>query len=118
MTTLDAKQSFLHARLPIDDDPIYMRRPTGCTNAKMPPIVELVGALYGLDKASKLFEERFSNSILSLGFTRCISDPQSFNKCTIVNTNGVDTEHFIIISTHVHNAFYRLSSRFKVFKLI
>ena len=25
MTTLDAKQAFLHARLPLDDEPIYMR---------------------------------------------------------------------------------------------
>ena len=105
MTTLDAKQAFLHARLPVGDEPIYMRRPTGCTDAEMPPIVELIGALYGLDKASKLFEEHFSNSILSLGFKRCISDPQIFTKRTTTITNNVDTEHFIIISTHVDDAF-------------
>ena len=67
--------------------------------------MELIGALYGLDKASKLFEEHFSNSIISLGFKRCISDPQIFRKSTTTTTNGVDTEHYIILSTHVDDAF-------------
>ena len=53
-----------------------MRRPKGFSDTEMPAIVRLLGGLYGLDIASKLFEERFSNTLTMMGFKRLISDPQ------------------------------------------
>ena len=38
----------------------------------------LLGGLYGLDIASKLFEEHFSKTLTTMGFQRLISDPQVF----------------------------------------
>ena len=37
-----------------------MRRPKGFSDTEMPTIVRLLGGLYGLDIASKFFEEHFS----------------------------------------------------------
>ena len=53
-----------------------MRRPKGFSDAEMPAIVRLLGGLYGLDIASKLFEEHFSKTLTTMGFKRLISDPQ------------------------------------------
>jgi hypothetical protein len=44
----------------------------------MPPIVKLLKCLYGLPQPSKYFDEHLSNSLLKIGFTRCISDNQLF----------------------------------------
>ena len=40
-----------------------MRRPKGFSDTEMAAIVCLLGGLYGLDIASKLFEEHFSNTL-------------------------------------------------------
>ena len=52
-----------------------MRRPKGFSDTEMPAIVRLLGGLYGLDIASKLFEEPFSKTLTTMGFKRLISDP-------------------------------------------
>ena len=41
-------------------------------------ILRLLGGLYGLDIASKLFEEYFSRTLTTMGFKRLISNPQVF----------------------------------------
>ena len=60
-----------------------MRRPKGFSDAEMPAIVRLLGGLYGLDIASKLFEEHFSKTLTTMGFQRLISDPQVLIKTVI-----------------------------------
>ena len=47
-----------------------MRCPKGFSATEMPAIVRLLGRLYGLDIASKLFEEDFSKTLTTMGFKR------------------------------------------------
>ena len=44
----------------------------------MPAIVELKKYLYGLPQASKHFDEHLSSRLISMGFTRCVSDAEVF----------------------------------------
>ena len=60
-----------------------MRRPKGFSDAEMPAIVRLLGGLYGLDIAAKLFEEHFSKTLTTImaGFSAShlsspLADPQ------------------------------------------
>jgi hypothetical protein len=73
----DIKTAFLYPSLKENED-IYLCRPTGVSDEVMPPIVKLLKCLYGLPQASKYFDEHSSQSLLRLGFTRCISDDQLF----------------------------------------
>ena len=73
-----------------------MRRPKGFSDTKMPAIVGLVGGLYGLDIASKLFEEHFSNTLATMGFKRLIFDPKVFR----LDKDG----DFYLLSTVVDDA--------------
>jgi hypothetical protein len=73
-----------------------MRRPKGFSDNEMPAIVRLLGGLYGLDIASKLFEEHFSNTLTTMGFKRLISDPQVFR----LDKDG----DFCLLSTFVDDA--------------
>ena len=78
LRSFDVKTAFLYTRLNEFSESIYMRRPKGFSDTEMPAIVRLLGGLYGLDIASKLFEEHFSNTLTTMGFKRLISDPQVF----------------------------------------
>ena len=62
----------------------------------MPSIVRLLGGLYGLDIASKLFEEHFSKTLTTMGLKRLISDPQVFR----LDKDG----DFCLLSTFVDDA--------------
>ena len=76
--SFDVKTAFLYTRLNEFSESIYMRRPEGFSDTEMPAIVRLLRVPYGLDIASKLFEEHFSNTLTTMGFKRLISDPQVF----------------------------------------
>ena len=78
LRSFDVKTAFLYTRLNEFSEGIYMRRPKGVFDTEMPAIVRLLGGLYGLDIASKLFEEHVSNTLTTMGFKRLISDPQVF----------------------------------------
>jgi hypothetical protein len=73
-----------------------MRRPKGFSDNEMPAVVRLLGGLHGLDIASKLFEEHFSNTLTTMGFKRLISDPQVFR----LDKDG----DFCLLSTFVDDA--------------
>jgi len=60
--SLDVKTAFLYHLLH-PDDTVWMKRPSGLTDAHMPPIIELNKALYGLPKASQYFEEFLSKEL-------------------------------------------------------
>ena len=74
LRSFDVKTAFLYTRLNEFSEGIYMRHPKGFSDTKMPAIVRLLGGLYGLDIASKLFEEHFSKTITTMGFKCLISD--------------------------------------------
>ena len=78
LRSFDVKTAFLYTRLNEFSEGIYMRRPKGFSDKEMPAVVRLLGGLYGLDIASKLFEEHFSKTLTTMGFKRLISDPQVF----------------------------------------
>ena len=73
-----------------------MRRPKSFSDTEMLAIVRLLGGLYGLDIASKLFEEHFSKTLTTMGFKRPISDPQVFR----LDKDG----EFCLLSTFVDDA--------------
>jgi hypothetical protein len=73
----DIKTAFLYPSLKEGED-IFLRRPAGASDEVMPPIVKLLKCLYGLPQASKYFDEHLSKSLITMGFTRCISDDQLF----------------------------------------
>ena len=78
LRSFDVKTAFLYTRLNEVSEGIYIRRPKGFSGTEMPAIVRLLlGGLYGLDIASKLFED-FSNTLTTMGFKRLISDPEVF----------------------------------------
>ena len=77
LLSFDVKPAFLYTRFNEFSEWIYMRRPEGTSDTEMPAIVRLLRGLYGLDIASKLFEEHFSNTLTTKGFKRLISDPYS-----------------------------------------
>ena len=60
LRSFDVKTDFLYTRLNELSEGIYMRRPKGFSDKEMPAIVRLLWGLYGLDIASKFFEEHFS----------------------------------------------------------
>jgi hypothetical protein len=96
LRSFDVKTAFLYTRLNEFSEGIYMRRPKGFSDAEMPAIVRLLGGLYGLDIASKLFEEHFSKTLTTMGFKRLISDPQVFR----LDKDG----DFCLLSTFVDDA--------------
>ena len=69
LRSFDVKTAFLYTRLNEFSEGIHMRHPKGFSDTEMPAIVRLFGGLYGLDIASKLFEEHFSRTITTMGFT-------------------------------------------------
>ena len=95
--SFDVKTVFLYTRLKDFSEGIYMRRPKGFSETEMPATVRLLGGLYGLDIASKLFEEHFPPTLTTMGFKRLISDPQVFR----LDKDG----DVCLLSTFVDDAF-------------
>ena len=103
LRSFDVKTAFLYTRLNEFSEGIYMRHPKGFSDTKMPAIVRLLGGLYGLDIASKLFEEHFSNKLTTMGFKCLISDPQVLR----VDKDG----DFCLLRTFVYDAFVGFLSK-------
>ena len=96
LRSIDVKTAFFYTRLKEFSEGINMRRPKGFSDTEMPALVRLLGGLYGLDIASKLFEEHFSNTPTTMGYKQLISDPQVFRL-------GKD-DGFCLLSTFVDDA--------------
>ena len=73
LLSVDVRTAFLYPSIP-DDEPIYMRRPTGLTDIDMPPIVRLNKCIYYLPMASAQFREHSDSTLRSLGFLPLASD--------------------------------------------
>jgi len=66
LRSFDVNIAFLYTRLNDFPEGIYMLRPKFFSDTEMPAIVRLLGGLYGLDIASKLFKEHFSNTLMTM----------------------------------------------------
>jgi len=73
LLSVDVRTAFLYPTIPADE-PIYMRRPTGLTDADMPLVVRLNKCIYGLPMASAQFREHSDSTLRSLGFVPLASD--------------------------------------------
>ena len=90
----DICQAFLYSDLKPNEE-IYMKSPPGVPESLMPKIVKLDKCIYGLPQASAYFQEHLTSNLLKIGFKKLISD-----QCVFIK-NILNTQEFIIISTHV-----------------
>ena len=88
---VDIKSAYLNGHL---DEEIFMRQPEGF---KVPGretwVLRLFKALYGLKQAGRVWNKLLNQSLLSLGFSRCQSDP-----CVYIRN---DDKGKAIIAVHV-----------------
>ena len=89
----DVRTAFLYGEVPANQD-IYMSRPTGLTDADMPPVVRLRKCLYGLPMASAMFKEHCNKVLIDMGFRATISDPGLYLK-------QLDSGQYVYIFVHV-----------------
>lgn len=67
---MDVKSAFLNGRL---NEVIYMKQPEGFMQDDS-KVCKLEKSLYGLKQASKMWNERFHEFMIEIGFKRCWSD--------------------------------------------
>lgn len=79
---MDVKSAFLNGNL---REEIYMHRPEGFKNDNL--VLKLNKAIYGLKRASRMWNESFNNFMRRIGFGRCASDRCLYTK----NENGIYT---------------------------
>ncbi len=74
LTTCDVNNAFLHGFL---HEPVYMSIPEGLRDKYDPKLYccKLNRGLYGLQVSARAWNEELNDFLISLGFTRCISDP-------------------------------------------
>lgn len=78
---LDVKSAFLNGKL---NEEIYMQQPKGFEDGTS-KVCKLQKSLYGLKQASRMWNQRFHDFMLRIGFKRCISD-----QCVYVKVcNGI-----------------------------
>ena len=73
LQSIDVSTAFLYPDLK-PEHKVYMRRPTGLTDAHLPYITELQKALYGLPIASAYFRRHSDQVLRNIGFVPTISD--------------------------------------------
>lgn len=66
---MDVKGAFLNGDL---NEEIYMLQPVGFANGKQ--VCKLNKSIYGLKQASRMWNEKFNNFMLRIGFKRCASE--------------------------------------------
>ncbi|KAI5073008.1 hypothetical protein GOP47_0013114 [Adiantum capillus-veneris] len=77
---LDVQTAFLHGDLP---EEIYMEQPPHFVSTEHPLYVcHLLRSLYGLKQSPRLWFQRFNKLMLSLGYTRLLSEPNIYIRHT------------------------------------
>ena len=74
---LDVKTAFLYGDVP-EAQFIYMRRPSGLTDADMPAIIRLHKCIYGMAHAPATFRAHSDGVLRSMGLAPTISDPRLY----------------------------------------
>ena len=77
LQSADVNSAFLYGEIP-NTQWIYMRRPSGLTDADMPPVVRLLKSIYGLPMASAKFREHSDKTLKRMGFIPTVSDPSVY----------------------------------------
>ena len=78
---MDVKSAFLHGDL---QEEIYMEEPPGFVQDSS-LVSRLRRSLYGLKQAPRAWYEKMDNFLLSIGFSRCHSDPTVY-----IQREGID----------------------------
>jgi hypothetical protein len=74
---MDVKSAFLHRDL---QEEIYMEQPPGYVHNDSSLVCHLKKFLYGLKQAPRAWYAKMDNFIISIGFSRCHSDPNVYTK--------------------------------------
>ena len=97
-----------------------MRRPSGLTDADMPPIVRLLKSIYGLPMASAKFREHSDTTLRNMGFIPTVSDPRIYVKFYHDETRAyisVHVDDLGIVVSNMHRINEIKNDLQKVYKL-
>jgi hypothetical protein len=98
LSQMDVQTAFLYPKLP---QTVYMRLPTG-VDAPPGMVCKLLYGLDGLKQSSFLWNQELNAFLLSLGFSRCVSDP-----CLYIRRRD---GHLLIIACYVDDLVIASSS--------
>jgi hypothetical protein len=88
---IDIKTAYLHGKI---DSEVYVCQPPGFIDPQHPnKVYQLIGNLYGLKQAAKIWNSKFHNSLLQIGLQQVSVDP-----CIYVRNAKNDT---LILGIHV-----------------
>jgi hypothetical protein len=91
MELMDVQTAYLNASL---KETVYMQQPEGYLEGNHNTVCLLLKALYGLKQSGREWHTHLNEFILSLGFTRCVSD-------TCVYVKRSRTGNMMILSVYV-----------------
>lgn len=74
---LDVNNAFLHGDL---DEEVYMTLPLRFTSPKPGQVCKLTKSLYGLKQASRRYNVKLTNELISMGFKQIVSESSLFAK--------------------------------------
>jgi hypothetical protein len=78
----DVKQAFVQSSLP-DDEVYYVKPPKGCPRSVLGTYWRLIHSLYGLRRAPKLWFEKLSSHLQSMGLRQSTTSPCIFTRVLI-----------------------------------
>ncbi len=78
----DVKQAFVQSSLP-DDEVYYVKPPKGCPRSVLGTYWHLIRSLYGLHRAPKLWFEKLSSHLWSMGLCQSTTSPCIFTRVLI-----------------------------------